>query len=104
MSWFESIHETLSFHLSFRISRSGREPGLCLGLEGSKSTTLAKGKMRKEDWLVLLCIVRRRTFVKLALTVQCLVCANNALKKNQEDRNLQTNTLNWKAEISQSAQ
>lgn len=100
MSQFESIHETVSLRLSFRSSRSVREPGLCLGLEGSKSTTLAKGKTRKEDWLVLLCIVRRRTFVKLALMVQCLLCADNALKKNQGDRNLQTNTLNWRAEIS----
>ena len=57
--------------------------------------------MRKEDWLVLLCIVRRRTFVMLALTIQCLLNANGALKKNQGDRNLQTEILNWKEEIRQ---
>lgn len=37
----------------------------------------------------------------LALTIQCLLNANGALKKNKGDRNLQTEILNWKAEIRQ---
>lgn len=65
-----------------------------LGLKSSKILHLSKAK-----WLLQFCVVRRGTLVKLELTIQCVSSVNNALKKNKEDRNLQTNILNWKAEI-----
>lgn len=92
--------ETVPFLLLFRISRIKKGNWVCaVDPKAAEVLYLPKNKMRNEDQPVLLHRVRDWTFVKLALITQCLLSANNALKKNKGDRNVQTKILSWKAEI-----
>lgn len=77
----------------------GRKPGCALDPKAVKVLPLPKAKwglstgQSNTD--------RQWTSAKLALTLQCLLSTNNALKTHKGGRSLYTSVLNWKAEIRQ---